>query len=164
MSHQRVLTILSVSGLLLFGFGCAPSIPGVRVGTDGVTTTYTDPSTGTTVTVGAGAVIPADFPADVPVYGNGTVQSAATSTNTGTPGASLMFLTTDGAQTVGAWYEGELTGKGWKKTGTYNFGSQTNAIYTKGTTTISVTVTGDVENGQNSVLVIWADNADEVSE
>ena len=63
-----------------------------------------------TVQFGEGTQVPADWPADVPVYPGATVQAAMTMESGGVPGHTLSLMTNDPVNKVAEFYRGKLSG------------------------------------------------------
>lgn len=151
---KRLFLSLPLAALVLAGAGCGGPAASTNPFTG--TTTFQDDK-GNKVEVGAGARIPADFPADVPVYPDATVLSAATMSDEGSRGASLMLSTSDGMDKVAGWYEERLDAGGWTKTGGYAMGGSDSRVYGKGGADLTVTASGEA-GGETSIIVIWTPN------
>ncbi|TAK03683.1 hypothetical protein EPO34_00785 [Patescibacteria group bacterium] len=148
---KRLVATLPLAALILVGAGC-----GASTATNPLTGTTTyDDGAGTRVQVGNGVSIPADFPADIPMYPGATVVTAMTSAQEGRQGASLMLTTPDAVAAASGWYEQELVGDGWEKSGNFAVNGSDMRAYEKGDAALSVTASPGDE-GLTSILVIWA--------
>lgn len=151
---KRLLRSLPIAALVLVGAGCG----GPAASTNPLTgTTAFQDDEGNKVEVGAGARIPADFPADVPAYPGATVISSATMSDGDSRGASLMLSTADAADKVAGWYEERLGAGGWAKTGGYTMAGSDSRVYGKGGADLTVTASGEA-GGETSVIVVWTPN------
>ncbi|MFZ5766108.1 MAG: hypothetical protein ACOY4H_11010 [Thermodesulfobacteriota bacterium] len=79
------------------------------------------------VTTGQATEIPANFPADVPLYQPGTPVSAVEVNG----GHSVTLATADPVDRVAASYKEQMPARGWKEEASMNMGDQTMLIYTK---------------------------------
>ncbi|MBI4066674.1 hypothetical protein HY411_03075 [Candidatus Gottesmanbacteria bacterium] len=83
--------------------------------------------------------IPADWPADAPVYPGSTVTySGSSNPQTGESGYAAVLTTSDSAQKVRDYYSKELISQGWKTEATYNANESSVISATKDTRTFTV--------------------------
>ena len=110
--------------------------------------TFTDPSTGTTVTTGESVSLPNGFPASVPLYPGAVVRSAMT-----TPGTqTIMFATLDPVAKVIDFYK---TKAGMTVESDINLGSQ--HIIVLKTPTVSVTLSLGQAGAETTVSLAVTD-------
>ncbi len=119
----------------------------VQMNTDGTTQIQTDEGTYTT-----GQTLPADWPADAPTYANAQIlYSASVNATTGQPGAMVMMMTTDTAETVMDFYKTSMASNGWTVSGTMEAGGSTVMTATKDTRAMSLAVSS--ADGQTSITI-----------
>ena len=99
--------------------------------------------------------LPPDWPSDVTVYANATIQYAGSvNPNNGKPGAAAVLITSDVPDTVVAFYKTDLRAKGWTMS-TAMEGQGTSILSgTKGDRTVSVMVSGTVQGQTNITLAV----------
>jgi hypothetical protein len=103
-------------------------------------------------TYDTGTSIPKDWPEDVSVYDNATIQySASVNPKTGKPGSMLVIMTTDSIADLGNFYKGDLAANGWEMEGMIEGGGMTILGGTKDNRQVSVMISG--ADGQTSVTL-----------
>jgi len=103
---KKYLLLIPTAAIALMGAGCSPSAQTNSSSSASVEDEDADK-------VEEVVELPADFPADLPMYPGATLTYASMST---TYGASASFDSNDSMDTVYAWYEAALTADGWTKT------------------------------------------------
>ena len=119
-----------------------------RKGNGSVTYSNNDAS----VTVGAGANMPANWPSDAPpAYAGATIMYSGTSNpQTGKAGSAVMYNTSASMQSVAEYYTTRLKAEGWTIEGTANMGGTQVISAKKDTRTIGISIT-DAGDGTVSV-------------
>ncbi|MFZ2886636.1 MAG: hypothetical protein WA021_02325 [Minisyncoccia bacterium] len=135
------------------GFGSAYFTPGVDVdqNIDG-TTTYTNEEG--SVTVGAGAGLPDNWPSDAPQPYTGAeiLYSGTSNPATGAAGSAMVYSTSASAQSVIEYYNSRLRAEGWDVQATSVMAGMTVLSATKDTRTFGVYAADDGQ-GKTSVTV-----------
>jgi len=103
---KKFWLFLPAAAIALMGAGCAPAATNDEPYDPGADDEDAD-KTSETVT------LPADFPADLPIYPGAELTYAEVSE---TYGDSASFDTSDSMKTVYDWYNETLTADGWEKT------------------------------------------------
>lgn len=146
--------LLIVVGFLMRGSGAVPvRMEGVDVdrNLDGSTTYETEEGS---VTVGAGASMPDNWPSDAPgnIAGASIQYSGTSNPQTGQAGSAVVYTVNASAQTVVDHYKKELLADGWTVQSTANIGGATVLAAQKDSRTFGVYI-ADAGNGQVSVTV-----------
>lgn len=154
--NKTLFIILAiVGGILLLGCLCCGGLSMCTSwGTSWVSQKTQDGSLVETVTGGkvSTARLNPNFPKDVPVYPDGTIQISG-----GDKGNSMVqLLTRKSAADVMAYYARELEGQGWEKQTEFNTAEQSVVVYTKDTRTVSVQVMKT--NGGESLINVGHEN------
>ena len=152
--------ILILIGAAVTGFGgrgtslgSAYFAPGTDVeqNTDG-TVTYTGDQG--SVTVGAGASLPENWPKDAPppYSGASIIYSGNSNPTTGEEGSAIVYNTNGSVDSVVEYYTARLKAEGWKVEGSGKMSSMTILTATKDTRTFGAYL-ADNGQGQTSVTV-----------
>lgn len=114
---------------------------------------YTDPATGRFVAVGESVALPDQFPADIPVYANGTPTSVSVEGNG--VSASLLVLTTDSREDIRSWFLNATADAGWTHEGTFDTADNAVLSFTRsGDAAGKLTVTIMPPNLQKEISVL----------
>ena len=112
-----------------------------------------------TVTVDA-QKMPDNWPSDAPTYANAQIETAvASNPQTGQAGSSVVFTTSDSAQTVTDFYKTQLAADGWKVEQTMTSTSGTVIAATKDTRTFGIYIV-DSGDGKTSVTASVSQSGD----
>lgn len=146
-----IIAVVAMAGFFMRGWG-GVIVPGADVDRnfDGSTTIKTDEGQ---ITVGTSS-LPDNWPSDISEYKNGKIQySGSSNPQTGEPGAVIMFLTDDSAQTVIDFYKQEFVSQGWVIEETVNISGLTVFSAVKDTRKVAVNISA-AGDGQVSVTVV----------
>lgn len=101
------------------------------------------------------AVLPDDFPSDVPVYEGADVAAVQKLAN----GASNIVFTVDHAEIpqVFDFYKNDMRGSGWNVEQEYQGKEQSFLSFKKGNTITNVSVTTDPKSGRKVIAVMYYD-------
>jgi len=147
-----IVIILLVGWFLMHGAGSllgAASGGDMEPGVDRPTSYSTDEGT---VSVGANARMPENWPSDAPqnVAGSSIVYSGSSNPQTGESGSAVTYTANASVQSVVDYYKAQLASGGWTIEGTVNAGGATVISAKKATRTFGVYI---VESGQGAVTV-----------
>ena len=162
---MRFSRILSVSAIALALIGCSRSAQenmmedsmeretgneaDVDIQADGSVKVETDEGT---FQAGGSGEVPADWPNDVTVYENATVQfSGSSNPTTGEAGLALMLTTSDTVSQVSSFYTQSLKAAGWTITATMQQGEMTIIGATKGDRAFSLSAVQ--ADGQTTITI-----------
>jgi hypothetical protein len=99
-----------------------------------------------------GGELPDDWPSDVPVYADATMQySASVDPSTGQPGAMAVLMTDDRAEDVAGFYRDSLADEGWTITASMESGGTTVIGATKDTRVLSLSFASS--EGQTTITI-----------
>ena len=93
---------------------------------------------------GPGVTLPANFPTDVPVYSGFKAMAKTTSPTDDT--GSVSFMGKGDLAAIAAFYEKEMTAKGWKQEQATATGETVMQTYTKENRNVSIVAGGDKDN------------------
>jgi hypothetical protein len=102
-------------------------------------------------TTGAGLALPAEFPADIPIYSGFKVTTRVVPP--GSKGGTLLLEGPAKAATLGSYYEKEMAAQGWKQIQAFASGNSFSQSYTKDDR--SATFTGTENDGSTTLQVIF---------
>jgi len=117
---KKLSLLVPAFAIVLLGAGCASSAPA---------STSSTPSS--EKVADKGVALPADFPKEIPVYKNATIDGATSD--------SLDLISSDSMETVYAWYSSELTTAGWKNTAE-NKAKSISAVWEKGNQSMPISI------------------------
>lgn len=155
---KKTLCMLLVAVAVLFA-GCqkateaavnaALAKDGVQVNTNGESGTITSKDGTLTFNTGGDAKLPADFPADVPLYAGAKLVSTMTLPT----GMTVAQETGDALAKVAAFYKSAMTGKGWKQEVEVNGEGSAMLTYSQDKKTLQVTIGG--ESGKTTIVLMY---------
>jgi hypothetical protein len=100
-----------------------------------------------------GAKLPANFPADVPVY-SGLTPGFSFADKVKGSGSVMLSGKVDKDKTI-AYYEKELAAKGWKQEQNTDIGAGSVLVYSKESRKLSMTVIPDADKGETMVTISY---------
>ncbi|MDD5357520.1 MAG: hypothetical protein PHS53_05275, partial [Candidatus Pacebacteria bacterium] len=151
-----LLVVLFLGGKILGFLGRNAAEQAIKQATGGNVNVNNSGTSGT-ITTDKGTVsygtnsLPSDWPTDVPVYTNGTIQYSASSNQTGQTGKAVVILSPDSVATIKSYYTGALATNGWTIKGTQEAGGATVIVAGKGDRNLSLSMVGSSEGTQITI-------------
>ncbi|MDD5068402.1 MAG: hypothetical protein PHS53_02525 [Candidatus Pacebacteria bacterium] len=146
-----LLVVLFLGGKVLGFLGRNAAKQAIEQATDG---NISGDGTSGTITTKDGSVsygtnsLPTDWPTDVPVYTNGTIQYSASSNQSGQTGKAVVILSPDSVATVKSYYTSALPQNGWTIKGTQEANGATVIVAEKSGRNLSLSIVGSSEGTQ----------------
>ncbi len=157
LAALAVAALVAMSGCQAVAQKAVESATGVKVNKDGNSVSVQG-NDGQSVTIGQSNKLPDGFPEDVPVYDPATVTNSMSLASDKGSTFSVQLETEDTVETVSAWYDTELKGKGWTIKGTMN-SADSGALITseKADQVLSVTIApGSGSDTKTTIALTYA--------
>ncbi|MDD5050665.1 MAG: hypothetical protein PHV93_02910 [Candidatus Pacebacteria bacterium] len=151
-----LLVVLFLGGKVLGFLGRNAAEQAIKQATGGNVDVNNNGTSGTittkdgSVTYGTNS-LPTDWPTDVPVYTNGTIQYSASSNQSGQTGKAVVILSPDSVATVKSYYTGALATNGWTISGTQEANGATVIVAEKSGRNLSLSIVGSSNGTQITI-------------
>jgi len=136
---------------------------GIKVDTEKESLSFTDKKTGSTINVGGEQKLPDNFPQDFPIYEGAKVTGSLTGNDklNESTGIWVVMNTPDDISKVKAFYENNLSGKGWSVNNTMTVNDTVTWTVSRGNLSGNVMLTADKNENKTVITISLGNTAEE---